>query len=190
MTSDLPQHLIGLPTLTILPPWGTAVARWGKSDENRGRPPPESLRGKRLCIHQGQIDLLANGAPSQNKRTRDAWDSFTALFARGLLPGDFNDASRHWQQIVTDAGHLLAIVTVADALQIHPNCAISMWTGRRSDLSPWMIPGQIAWHFTELEPLAEPILLSGLQGVWRLTHERRIAALMMEAAKRNRARTE
>ena len=46
--------------------------------------------------------------------------------------------------------------------------------------------GQVAWRLTDLEPLTEPILLSGLQGIWRLTHERRLAALQAQEKRATR----
>jgi hypothetical protein len=181
MFSDLPQHLLGLPVLTILPPWGTAVARWGKPDENRGRPPPKALHGQRLGVHQGQLHTYPNGRLRNDARSREVNYAIGGLLEDGLIPGRDDPRSeaiaRFRAQVVADAGRLLCIVTVADALDVH------------HDINKWMIPGQVAWQFTELEPLAEPILLSGLQGVWRLTHQRRTVALMMDAAKRERTRT-
>lgn len=189
-TSDLPRELLGLPVLTVLPPWGTAIARWGKGYENRGRPPPASYKGTRLGIHQGQLAIQHDGRLRNDARTREVGAAIGHLISRGLYP--FYDAKnpglRAVEQVVADAGRLLAIATVADALEVDHDHAVSLWEtpGRHVELDPWMIPGQVAWRLTDLEPLNEPILLSGLQGIWRLTHERRLAALQAQEKRATR----
>lgn len=174
--SDLPVYLLGLPVLTVLPPWGTAIARWGKGDENRGRPPPESYKGKRLGIHQGQITLKRDGTLANTSAMRDMTQEIASLQDDNLAPSDAVE------QVFRDAGRLLTIATLADALAVHDDHAVSLWAnpGKRVDLSTWMVPGQVAWRLADHEPLDTPILLSGLQGIWRITHERRIAALQAQ----------
>ena len=46
--------LIGVPALTVLNPWGLAIARLGKSPENRGWPPHRGVG--RILIHAGKGD--------------------------------------------------------------------------------------------------------------------------------------
>ncbi|HEY1179400.1 MAG TPA: hypothetical protein VGF17_24860, partial [Phytomonospora sp.] len=180
MSSDLPQHLIGLPVLTILPPWGTCVARWEKRHENRGGPPPRAYEGKRLGIHQGKMDFLPDGRLRANARMQEVDATIGDLVRERRIDIPGEDALA---QVIADASMLLAFVTVADALQVHHDHAVSLWRnpGRKVDIDKWMVPGQVAWHFTEREALSAPILLSGLQGIWRITHERREAALQAQA---------
>lgn len=45
-------YLTGVPALTLLNPWGHLIARFGKTIENRGWMPPESLT--RVLIHAGK----------------------------------------------------------------------------------------------------------------------------------------
>ncbi len=191
-TSDLPRELLGLPVLTVLPPWGTAIARWGKGYENRGRPPPASYKGKRLGIHQGQLGTYPDGRLRSDERARAVSSAIAGLISEGLIPtpkdNRVDEIMRARAQVVADAGRLLAIATVADALEVDHDHAVSLWEtpGRHVELDPWMIPGQVAWRLTDLEPLTEPILLSGLQGIWRLTHERRLAALQAQEKRATR----
>ena len=41
-------------SLTLTPPWGTAIMRFGKFIENRMWAPPAALLGQRFAIHQGK----------------------------------------------------------------------------------------------------------------------------------------
>ena len=62
-----PADLRGLPTLTVLPPWGSSIARWGKPWENRPMPPPRSIRGRpleaRIAADSEPEWVVSNGKP-------------------------------------------------------------------------------------------------------------------------------
>ena len=103
------------------------------------------------------------------------------------------------QRAADRAGYTMTIAEAAVRLGVVPatlarwrsvGIGPSWWKGPHPSspifYRPAEIPGQVAWRLTDLEPLNEPILLSGLQGIWRLTHERRLAALQAQEKRATR----
>lgn len=171
----MPQaDLSGLPVLTVLPPWGSAIARWGKPWENRPMPPPRTIRGKRLVIHQGVLPLTARGKVCASP----AGQRFAAALARvAALSGQAEAALL--DQLRADEGRVLCTVIVQAWAGIEPGGTTAIiaeppfW--RVADpvpLDPWMIPDPerrvYAWRLDEMSVVDGGPRLRGQQGIWRM----------------------
>ncbi len=170
MSNPIPADLLGMFALTMRAPWGTAIGRWGKPDENRDWKPWPAVLGQRIGIHQGGVPTVRGGL-ARNAAGSAVSASLLGLRDAGLLPVDIEAATR---QILADAGKLIATAVVSDCAEVFQDHAVSMWQhpGRKIDKGPWMIAGGFAWHLTDLEPLDKPIALSGIQKLWVIGPDR------------------
>lgn len=164
----IPAELLGMPALTMLPPWGTAIARWGKSWENRGWKPAPKLIGKRICIHQGALQLRKDGTLARDIGGREVQRALGRISSIVALPSSALD------QVLADAGSIIATALLADCVSVLPKTAISLFAdpGREIERSPWMMVGGYAWHLTDIK-LCKPLKINGLQKVWTV-HEHRL----------------
>lgn len=171
MSTTIPADLLGMYALTMKAPWGTAIARWGKGDENRDWRPWPAVLGQRIGIHQGAVPTRQDGSLSRNVAGEAVSSTLFDLRAAGLLPGTIEEAQR---QVLADAGKLIATAVVSDFFSVYDDHATSQWAspGKKVDLTPWMIPGGFAWTLTDKQVLDVPIALSGIQKLWVIGPER------------------
>lgn len=167
-----PADLRGLPTLTVLPPWGSSIARWGKPWENRPMPPPRSIRGRPLAIHQGLLALTTRGqirATAAGQRL--ARDLATVAERVGLSEAAVLD------QLREDEGRVLCLVVVMVWARLAPWLAspmlISMGGGQTPvELDPWMHRDPeretYAWGLHDLSVVDGAPRVRGQQGIWRM----------------------
>ena len=139
--------------LTVLQPFATAIARFGKNVENRTWWPDRRLPvGGWLAIHAGGRDYA--GADSDEFRR---W--LGGLVGRYFPPG-YLAALPHG-----------AIVAVAHVEAI---------SDPRAKASPWAIAGQEQWRFGCVFDLVEPVPCKGAQGLWRVPDD--VAAIVRSRA--------
>ena len=110
MSNSIPADLLGMFALTMRAPWGTAIGRWGKPDENRDWKPWPAVLGQRIGIHQGGVPTVRGGL-ARNAAGSAVSASLLGLRDAGLLPVDIEAATR---QILADAGKLIATAVVSD----------------------------------------------------------------------------
>lgn len=165
------SELTDLPVLTVLPPWGSAIARWGKPWENRPNPPPASIRGRPLLIHQGVLPLTRRGAIS----TSPAGQRFAAGL-RMVVELTGRTEAEILAQLREDEARVLCTVTINTWATIAPAAArVTLHvppTGEPIALQPWMIPHPdhrvCAWKLEGLSVLDDRPRLRGQQGIWRM----------------------
>ena len=131
--------------LTLIQPWATYIAHYGKDVENRTWPPPRSVWGQRIAIHAGlRFDADAFPPPLLGDRDGSLWRRMVALRA-GDVP----------------RGAIVATAIVA-GLALQPDVAST---------NPWKVPGQWGWQLLDAVALAEPIPCKGRQGLWEVPAE-------------------
>jgi len=147
--------------LTVLQPWASCIAYFGKRVENRTWRPPESMLGQRIAIHAG-VGLDKSG-----------WDAFwtnrdlvgpnTCIsFAMGLMLA----SPKAGRGVILATAVIERITTEGD--------------------SPWFT-GPFGWVLREVETL-EPddwVKCRGAQGLWTLPADVESAVL---AARKHRGR--
>lgn len=165
--------------LTVQQPWAEAIARHGKTVENRTRRPPAHLLGQRIAIHVSQ-----------------SWDAWDAICADGLEPSDhpkLPPALLDWMDVSEiggkapppHAGRIIATARLVGTVRAyqdhngadgvaydlvaadpnHPNgapTAVSNAAIRRAMRSPWFV-GPVGWVLADVRALAEPV---GQGGCW------------------------
>lgn len=142
--------------LTLIQPWGTAVARWNKDVENRGWPPPPQLIGQRFAIHAGKTADL------------DAFALFVS--AREIDPTGMQFDSLPRGAVVATAqlaGHV-ALTDRGTALKWKPDGDEQVV--RRACKSRWLV-GEYGWALTDVFALPEPVPCRGFQRLWRLPRD-------------------
>jgi len=171
MSTTIPADLLGMYALTMSAPWGTAIARWGKGDENRDWRPWPAVLGQRIGIHQGGVPTRQDGSLSRNVAGDAISNTLLDLRGADLLPVTIEEAMR---QVLADAGKLIGTAVVSDFVSVHDDHVSSCWAnpGKRVDRSPWMITGGYAWTLTDRQVLDTPIALSGIQKLWTIGPER------------------
>lgn len=127
--------------LTLIQPWATLVARYGKDVENRSWAPPAWMIGRAVAVHAG---------------TR--WDAVgwhSAVLTYGAqLPA--YDPERY------PGGVVVAVATIAGVCRpSHPvtPCGCGRWA---------VLAGQVHWRLAEVCPLPEPVPCKGALGIWTL----------------------
>lgn len=155
--------------ITVKQPWAEAIARHGKTVENRTRRPPAHLIGQRVAIHVGNA--------------RDAWD----FFPRDVPP--HLDSLLAWMQREHGAawwacrppqsGMIIATARLVGTVRAHqdhngddcvcmgmiaaaPDAVNGEPTDADRDLvsaacrSPWFT-GPVGWVLADVRPLAVPV---------------------------------
>lgn len=132
--------MIRIPTITLWNPWASWVKRGLKTVETREHNKYAYLTGKWIAIHAGK-----------------KWHTEAFEIARPYLTED-----QLWnsQQLREECGHILCLAHVQGAggplLARHSQMALC-------DCSRGNLYGL---HFDRIEPLADPVPISGGQGVW------------------------
>lgn len=137
--------------LTLIQPWGHAIAHLGKWIENRGWCPPRSALGARICIHAGA------------KCDRDSIDM---LRTHG-----------HVVPQVPDARAIVATTVIGGWVR-DPRCyseTLTRLEAARALASEWYVPGQVAWVLRDTIPLSTPIPCKGALGLWHVPDVARAA---------------
>jgi hypothetical protein len=145
--------------LTLHAPWAYAVAHLGKRVENRTRPPPVTIRGKRIAIHAGLAESEAE------------WEA-----VRVAAVATDPDAEWTLERQPQAYGAVVAVATVdawARATDEGYGVGVSVAGLRLFDAidqirrSPWFI-GPWGWRLHDVVTLPEPVPCRGAQGVWFL----------------------
>lgn len=155
--------------LTLKPWWAHAVAHLGKDIENRAKPPPKALIGKRIAIHAGAptwagtawLDEL-DAAMGHNRRR--AWVR-SHLDERGNVTGSITPLMEHQPGLYARPGlaQVRAIVATAELAGVVPDLG---------DCPMWSMPGRVWWGLRDVRPLFQPVYVErGQLGLWRLSHE-------------------
>jgi hypothetical protein len=155
--------------LTLIQPWATAIACWGKDVENRSWAPPTSLLGQRFAIHAGK------------GRELDAFALFVrarGIESRGMvfdqLPSGAVVATVRLAATVKvfDEGPLRGVRIMGEA-----NRDRDRTSNQAAMSSPWLV-GQWGWVLDEVRLLAEPVPCPGFQRLWNLPSD--VEALVLE----------
>ena len=130
--------------LTLIQPWATYIAHYGKDVENRTWPPPRSIMGQRIAIHAGKrFDAGAIPPPLLADR-----DESLRLKMADLRADD------------VPRGAIIATAIVS-GIALSPT----------EYGSPWKVPGQWGWQLLDVVALPEPIPCKGRQGLWEVPAE-------------------
>jgi hypothetical protein len=133
-----------IPVITLWPEWAYAICYLGKRVENRSWKPTRIL-GRRIAIHAGKH---IGGKPSKTA-VKSGLEAVHTMYA-GANPGrELNITSA---PIITSSIVATAIVSGCVHSDRH--------------LLPWGARGQYQWVLNEVVVLAEPIPISGKQGIW------------------------
>lgn len=149
--------------LTVIQPWAYAIARCGKSIENRNW--GTSYRGP-LLIHAGA------------SRT---WFTASAVSDIALIcpefPRDLAVATAMVQKSGGEVGGYSAVVAVAELADVvHPADA---WKKLSAQQRMWHDPKSHAWVLRNVRALARHVRCGGHQGLWT-PHEELVAQVMDE----------
>jgi len=132
--------------LTVKSPWSHAIARFGKTVDNRSRRPPASMLGQRFAIHVGQAWWPE---PSDLDDHRDLYLWTLARMAEGAPP---------------DSGLLIATARLVGWVA-KPDTMIGCWSApdaaseaavRAARESPWFT-GPCGWVLDYVRALREPV---------------------------------
>jgi len=180
--------------ITLRPPWGTAIAEWGRRLENRSDLcPGAGMIGRVMGIHQGRkwteeqrqdVFTLAQALEGRFVVPFEPEDYPQGLVAVARLVG-FVDARKSERLTVSEARKLLAPAAdvdhaaIAEAHQrelspIHaPRMTVVGFEGEVAELvaaevitSPWW-RGPIAWLFDDVITFP-PVTVPGRQDIWDL----------------------
>jgi hypothetical protein len=150
--------------LTVLQPFATGIASWGKDVENRTWLPGRRLPvGAWLAIHAGK----QNYPDADSPEFRD----WLAVTAGPFLPADLTDVrvERHvgnresrWRTV--RAGYLAALPRSAVVAVVR----VAALSDPAAKASPWAVPGHEQWRVDRVHALAVPVPCKGAQGLWRV----------------------
>ena len=133
-----------IPALTVMQPWGWAIATQGKAVENRGW--RTAYRGP-LAIHGGQAYDEAARMPGH------AAARLRALEAECRAAGGRTPEARHLA-----LGAVLAVAELTGCHQDQPG----------SQCSEWAADGQWHWQLEDVRPLPEPVPCRGSRQLWAM----------------------
>ncbi len=130
--------------LTIWQPWAAAIALGEKLVENRDWAPPVSAFGKLIAIHAA-------------KRPMEEDDAYDVAEKLGRHQG------KDWGDFVQLCGSQMGSVVAVARLDKVVRYAMDL----PEDQKQWFV-GDFGWVLSEVQPLATPIAVRGLQKLWRL----------------------
>lgn len=148
--------------LTVKQPWAEAIARYGKTVENRTRRPPAHLLGKRIAIHVSRT--WAAKAEEWRARKPLFWDldhwTSTEEYQSRVYPYLAPAIELCRQEAVPNAGRIIATARLVgwctnDSFYpggLHPDGAIVEAATR----SPWFT-GPVGWVLADVRVLREPV---------------------------------
>ena len=156
--------------LTLKPWWAHAVAFLDKDIENRAKPPPEALIGKRIAIHAG--------APTwASTAWLDEIDRAMGRERRRMWVRRHRDRHGH----LTDPGGTIVplmeptLYARPGLAQVRAIVATADLAGILHDHNPrprWGIEGMVWWMLRDVRPLYQPVHVErGQLGLWRLPPE-------------------
>ena len=149
--------------LTVLQPFASAIARFGKNVENRTWLPGARLPvGGWLAIHAGLRDYP--GAYTVDFR---AWLAFVAgpnLPAEAVSVAESKVSAGTWRERVVLAAYLAALPHGA----IVAVARVAAFSDPAARASPWAVPEQEPWRFDRVFALPDPVPCKGAQGLWRV----------------------
>ena len=152
--------------LTLWPEWAWAICYLDKLVENRGWAPPESLIGQRIAIHAGAHIggrkgkfARAEGVEAVLTTAVHAGWEISEQFVRGH--DIFVEMRKGAPLVEFNPGKITtgAIVAHARLAQVRE--------GDPDEHSGWYF-GPCGWRIEDVVVLAEPIPMSGAQGLWEL----------------------
>lgn len=157
---------------TLKPHWAHAIAHLGKRCENRTRPIPKGLVGKRVAIHAGAwsgiervawLDELDTAFPGTMAERRERCGG--SLAPEGLSAGQAGRPAKpgvmRCSAFVATAVLASSCAPGADTLDLRD----TQWTA-------WAMPGFWWWRLTDVRTLSSPVPTArGAQGPWRLTQD-------------------
>lgn len=177
--------------LTLWPEWlsvGLRLDKFTAGGENRPRPPPAAIIGKRIALHAGKYI---------GGRASAYWDGLRSVFGTAAESGwkvyrpheaVYTLRKRNPGELVHRDG-IFALnyegeregdikIVVPDDIVTSAVMATAVVTGYRtptpSPTTPWQMATPIGekpsylWMFKDLEVLPKPIACPGMQGVWPL----------------------
>ncbi len=130
--------------LTIWQPWAAAISLGVKLVENRDWQPPVSAIGQLIAIHAA-------------KRLMDEDDAYDV--AKKLHRCHGND----WGNFVQLCGAQMGTVVAVARLDKVVRYAMDL----PEDQKQWFV-GDYGWVLSQVQPLATPIAVRGLQKLWKL----------------------
>lgn len=132
--------------LTVLQPFASAIARFGKDVENRTWLPNARLPvGGWLAIHAGKRDFQPGQDADADAFAFRRW--FSTLVGNPVASG-YLAALPHG-----------AIVAVAQ---------VAAFSDPAAKASPWAVPGMEQWRFGRVFALPDPVPCKGAQGLWKV----------------------
>ena len=137
---------VELRAVTVKPIWAYAICHLGKNLENRGRPPPSTVIGKRVALHSGKMPH-----PKDKKGWLEIENAAQWMRARGLDGG----YSFTHDLLVPKSSAIVALATIPPVFV------------ERSQMK-WFMDGKCGWMLQGLFVLPEPVPCSGAQGFWRV----------------------
>lgn len=144
-----------LRAITVRPPWSWAIARAGKTVENRPR--PTSYRGQ-IAVHAGS---RWDKAGASDRRVRAAWHRYIAELLDGGVAVARDDLVPADPSIVMGA-----VVAIAELTDCHVK---GVKCGSREQCRRWGAPGQFHLVLGNVQPLARPVpCLGQLALPWRI----------------------
>jgi hypothetical protein len=153
MTTETDEPLVAL---TFWRPWPHAILYEGKTCENRSRPPPRALLGKRIALHSGKRYGLSSW-PSPAPVPTDA-QSPMGIVGTARIGGwlDLRDGQRR-----------ATLEPLADSLSKIEKAACLATVFRLDEQSAWWA-GPVGILLLDPRPLPTPIACKGAQGYWRV----------------------
>lgn len=150
--------------LTVLQPFASAIARFGKDVENRTWLPGARLPvGGWLAIHAGMRDY-----PGANL---DAFQVWFAFAAGSHLSADDADVAYEAIQVAGAWRDRIVSDRCRSSLphaEIVAVAQVAAFSDPAAKASPWAVPGQEQWRFGRVFALPEPVPCKGAQGLWRV----------------------
>ena len=124
--------------LTLHQPWASLIAVGAKTTETRSWKAPHSLWGELLAIHAGK------------KEDRDFRETdCDVVHFLGADP--------------TPKGSVVAIARLKDCIPTQQS-----WPGTLEAHFGDYSFGRWAWRLADVQPLAQPVVMTGQQGLWRI----------------------
>ncbi len=156
------ERTLDVRALTLWRPWDYAITDLGKRVENRPKPPPAALLGKRVALHAGLTYKLDGFAWPDGVERPNMRDPETA------------------RKLNIRAGKLVAVATIVgwrDTRFGNGRVEVARWaTGAQGariaglGLDPWWL-GPVGILLEDVFPLREPVPCRGQMGWWELPEE-------------------
>ncbi len=151
--------------LTVKQPWAEAIARHGKTVENRSRRPPAHLLGQRIAIHVGQAADAWIDAHAAGIRSLDLQDAHLRPLLDWAIDPRAGQVPR--RDLVHGAGRIIATARLAGWVASDGSAA---WApgilGINARESPWFT-GPVGWVLADVRVLQQPVGAGGSCGAER-----------------------